>query len=544
MMNKILVILFCSLLFTQAGVAQTTYYLDDVSGNDHNSGTTVEHSWKTMQRLNQVLLKPGDSVLFRRGGSWIGNLAPKGSGLPGKRIVVGAYGNGPVPVIDANGEVGKGEKASYTIRLFNQEYIEFRDLTVRNFRDFETPREHLEKENVSFVFAPKIALYIEGRDCGTLHDIFLTNLEICNVNGDMSNKNNGGVFVEITWDEDETKRIKSNFDGLFTENCYIHDVDRTGWSNTSVWWDRSLHSQWGEKLADGKTHNWYPSRRIVLRNNRFEASGANALIVRVAEAPLVEHNLFFRNGVKGSGNVSFPFNCDNALFQYNEACYTVYNSATDSWNSRPDVDAGGFDSDFRCKNTVIQYNYSHHNGFGAILVCCDGSSKTSFNDGTVIRYNIFENNAHHEIRISGPATNTRIYNNVVFSGSGMDSVMLIYHKSWKGYSDSTAYLNNIFYSEGSGSSVGLGNSTRNFFSANLFYGKIAGEPEDLHKITGDPRFVNGQPPFLGWKQFLKFLLQEGSPAIDTGFEVPGHPGRDMLGTPVTGRPDRGALEHR
>jgi hypothetical protein len=97
-----------------------------------------------------------------------------------------------------------------------------------------------------------------------------------------------------------------------------------------------------------------PSKEIIIRNNKFEHSGANALIVRAADSPVVEYNLYNHCAVKGSGNASFPFNCDNALFQYNEACYTVYNSEADSWDVKKDADAGGFDSDWNCKNTVIQ----------------------------------------------------------------------------------------------------------------------------------------------------------------------------------------------
>ncbi len=266
------------------------------------------------------------------------------------------------------------------------------------------------------------------------------------------------------------------------------------------------------------------------------------MIVRVAKAPLVEHCLFTHNGWKGSGNASFPFNCDDALFQYNEACYTVYNTEADSWNNRKDADAGGFDSDWKCKNTVIQYNYSHHNGYGGILICLGGGSVTGFNDGTIVRYNIFDNNRHHVIRCSGPTTNTKVYNNVIFSGAENDSVMLLYHKSWGGYSDSTSYMNNIFYSGGEGNYVDLGRSTRNIFRANTFYGTIANEPDDAQKSKDDPLFTGVITTTNNWKNFLRFIPQHNSPAIDQGVTVEGHPEKDFLGNPVIGEPDRGAFE--
>lgn len=526
-------------LMTQA---QHTYYVDDLTGNDRHSGTSKQAPWQNLEKVNSILLEPGDSVLFRRGGEWAGNLVPQGSGTAGKRIVIGAYGHGPAPVIDARGQIFSGEKASYTIRFFNQEYLVIRDLKIKNHNPFEQPREFTTGGRKTFVNSPKMGIYLEGKDCGTLHDIHLINLEICDVNGDMSTKNNGGVFIEITWNDDESKRVVSNFDGLYTEGCYIHHVDRTGWSNMSVWWDRSLTSTWGEKLPDGTIHNWYPSQNLILRNNKFERAGANAMIVRVAQSPLVEHCLFTHNGWKGSGNASFPFNCDDALWQYNEACYTVFNTEADSWDHKRDVDAGGFDSDYRCKNTIIQYNYSHHNGFGGILICNNGSSKTGFNDGTLVRYNIFDQNEHHVIRCSGPTSNTKIYNNVIYSSQEQDSVMLVFHKSWGGFSDSTSYLNNIFYTAGRGNYLDLGKSRRNIFQANLFYGSIEEIPMKSQQLYEDPNFKSASPSLNNWKDLLRFIPHLESPVIDQGLPVEGSCDHDFLGRPINGKPDIGAFE--
>lgn len=508
-----------------------------------NNGIQKKTSFSSIKKINELILKPGDSILFRRGGQWVGNFNPQGSGQKMKRIVVGAYGNGPAPVLDAKGIISNNEKASYTIRLFNQEYIEIRDLKIRNYNAFEVPRKLDLKENSVYVNSPKMGIYIEGKDSGTLHDIHLINLEICDVNGDMSDKDNGGVFAKITWNDDLSKRIKSNFDGFYTEGCYIHDVDRTGWSNASVWDRRSLHSNWGDALENGKIDNWYPSENMVQRNNKFTKVGANALIVRVAKAPLVEHCLFEYNGLKGSGNASFPFNCDDALFQYNEAAYTFYNTEATSWDGKKDIDAGGFDSDWNCKNTIVQYNYSHHNGHGGILICCDGASKTSFNDGTIVRYNIFEDNAHHIIRNSGNVTNTKIYNNVFFSSVAQDSVQILYHKSWNGYPDKTTYTNNIFYSTGKGNSFEFTKSTNNTFEANTFYGNIKNLPKDSKKSILNPLFTSASSSITNWKSPLRFILQNNSPAIDYGIPVEGHSIKDFLGNPIKGIPDRGAFEN-
>jgi hypothetical protein len=490
-----------------------------------------------------VQFEAGDSILFRRGGTWTGNLKLQGSGKPGEPIVMAAYGTGLLPELDAKGMIAPGEKVSCTIRLFNQEFWEFKNLKIKNFKPFEKPVLIETEGKSAYSNTVKMGIFVEGRDVGTLHHIYFTGLEVCTINGAMQTKDNGGIFMDITWNEDPARRKKTNFEDVILQDCYIHDVDRTGFSNMSVWWNRSLKSVWGDTLANMKIHNWFPSERILIRNNRFERSGANALIIRAAESPVIEYNLFNQCSIKGSGNASFPFNCDNAIFQYNEACFTVYNTEADSWDGKKDADAGGFDSDWNCRNTIIQYNYSHDNGFGGVLICCDGGSKTSFNDGTVIRYNIFEKNGHHSIRTSGPTTNSKVYNNLFYSGLDQDSVMPVYHKSWGGYSDSTLYQNNIFVSKGKGNYFNLGKSTRNFFLANLFYGSMSDKPSDPEEINSNPKFT-GEDGATGYNPTLKYFLQQGSPAIKSGKFIDQNGGSDFTGHKLDLKPDRGPFKYR
>ena len=185
--------------------------------------------------------------------------------------------------------------------------------------------------------------------------------------------------------------------------------------------------------------NWLPNTNFLIRNNIIERSGGNGMIIRVSAKPIIEYNIFKQCGLKTSGNAVFTFNCDDAIVQFNESYLTVYNTG--------DADAAGFDSDYRCKRSIFQYNYSHDNDDGFILVCCQGGSDR-FNDSTVVRYNISQNDKVVDggiFRISGQTTNTFIYNNVIYSGSSVTPKRIIYHKSWDAYPDKTNYFNNIFY---------------------------------------------------------------------------------------------------
>ncbi len=491
-----------------------TYYIDAVDGNDTLTGLSPEKAWQSIQRANQVTYKPGDRVLFKRNCSWEGIFESRGNGEMDNPIVVAAYGTGDKPVLDAGGAISDGQEYSATIRLFNQEYWEFRDLHIRNYAPLETGGPN-----------HKYGILVEGRDTGALHGFKFLNLDVTDVNGSLDSRENGGICMLISRSDNSAERVPSNFDGVLVDSCYFYKNSRSGFFTVSDWKTRDLTSSFGEKTVDNKTNEWYPSENIVVRNSRFEEIGGNGLVIRVAESPLVECNLFIRCSQSTTGNASYPYNCNNALWQFNEACFTAYESG--------DPDASGFDSDYFCKNTIIQYNYSHDNEWGSLLVCNNGNLSRAFNDGTIVRYNVFQNDDHHSIRISGPTTNTYIYNNVLYIGDELSNIDIIWNKSWGGYSDKTYYFNNIIYNMGSSSNYEFGGSINNVFSNNLFYGNPAfGEPEDLSKITSDPLLMNPGQGEMGFQSLMGYMLQTGSPAIDAGKELLQGDTKDFFGNPV------------
>jgi tRNA(Leu) C34 or U34 (ribose-2'-O)-methylase TrmL len=480
-----------------------TYYIDFSTGNDNNTAASPDQAWKSLGKIGSTIFAPGDSVLLKAGESWPGQIRFNGSGASGNPILIGKYGSGSNPRLEGGGQFEN------TVQLTNQQFIEIQDLHITNFGD-----------TVAF----RRGIYVQAEDIGAVKHIILRRLEISDVNGSMDgeiSKNNGGVLFDVTG-----SGIPTYFDTLVVEDCYVHDVDRTGISNRSSWSTRTMTS-------DG---DWAPSKNMVFRNNTFERTGANALIVRVAYKPLMEYNLFTNCAIKGSGNASFSFNTNYALWQHNEACFTYYNSG--------DEDAGGFDSDYNSKFTTLQYNYSHDNGYGAMLLT--GGPGSNFNDGTIIRYNVMANNADHVIRTSGTATNSSIYNNTIFSEAQLTNIDLIRHKSWEGFSSNTKYYNNIFQAMGTGAGVDLGSSTGNVFDYNLFYGPaISNIPADAHKISLDPQLNSPYDPGSGTDSLTGFRLKVSSPAINSGMAVPGSPGFDFEGNavPINLVVDRGAFEY-
>lgn len=77
---------------------KSTYYVDNVNGDDSNDGRSPKNAWMSIDKVNSFSFKPGDTVLFRRGGMWRGPLEPQ-SGNSTNRITYGAYGEGAKPKI-------------------------------------------------------------------------------------------------------------------------------------------------------------------------------------------------------------------------------------------------------------------------------------------------------------------------------------------------------------------------------------------------------------------------------------------------------------
>jgi len=72
-------------------------------GNDLNNGLSPSCPFKTIERVNQLGLYPGDKVLFRCGDEWYGSiLRPVGRGTVDMPIYFGTYGGGGRPFITAD----------------------------------------------------------------------------------------------------------------------------------------------------------------------------------------------------------------------------------------------------------------------------------------------------------------------------------------------------------------------------------------------------------------------------------------------------------
>lgn len=484
-----------------------TFYVDASAGNDRNDGLEPSSAWRTLERVNQEMLGPGDHVLFRAGTRYTGQLKPRGSGasVDGKPVpvVIGRYGEGAKPRIDGEGKV------PYTVYLYNVAYFEVGDLEITNTGP--------ERE------AGRRGVCVHLEDFGTAHRIVLKRLHVHDVNGSLVKNEGGGSG--IVW-MNGGRSVRSRFDGLLIEGCHIQRCGRNGI----------------DARGYSRRDNWYPSLHVVVRGNLLEEVPGDGIVPIGCDGALVEYNVM-RNcprllpeGEAAAG--IWPWSCDNTVIQHNEVS-----------DHKAPWDAQGFDSDWNCRNTLIQYNYSHDNEGGFLLVCDNGEvglPSSVGNLGTVVRYNVSINDGlrTHTTRagifspsfhISGPVKDTKIYNNLIYVSKkppGVDRT-LIQMDNWGGpWPEKTLFANNIFYIEGE-ADWDNGKAIGTVFDHNLYFGDLSNLPEDGGAVLADPQFVD--PPRnapSGIENLEGYRLRPGSPAAGAGRIIAENGGRDFSGKPV------------
>lgn len=493
------------------GAHATTYYVDALRGNDQWTGSDSLSAWRSLTRINSKKFQPGDTILFRSGVIFEGQFKPQGSGSPKQPIVVGRYGAGDKPKLQAHG------RFLSTIHLYNVSCWEIGYLDLSNYG---ADRQ-----------AGRAGIIVEIQDFGAARHIRLVELDIHDINGSLVKKEGGGAGIIV---KNGGREIPSWYEGLIIERCTVKRTHRNG-ILINGYWDRQ---------------NWHPSRGVVIRHNLLEGVPGDGIVPIGCDSALIEWNVMrdcpriLPDGEAAAG--IWPWSCDHTIIQYNEVS-----------DHKAPWDAQGFDSDWNCRNTLIQYNYSHDNEGGFLLVCNDGGvgePSSIGNTGTVVRYNVSVNDGHRltgkhagfspVIHLPGPTFDTKIYNNVIVIPTNRppaaDSTLIAFD-NWNGYPDSTVIANNIFYALAS-VDYAAAKATRIHYRHNLYFGEHLGRPKDPAAIIEDPMFQTmdsvGHP---GISALKGLLLRENSPAKGKGVPLVLDTVSDWFGHPVLPgqRPDLG-----
>lgn len=367
----------------------TTYYVSSRTGNDANDGKSRERAFATLSAVNGLTLRPGDNVLLEAGSVFAGQyLRITNSGTKDAPIVIGSYGEGDLPRIDAEGngiwyqDYGQPldspthvyrDYVSSSVLLYDAEYVTVQDLEITN-RGTEIPGETYSAPHKM----NRTGVAVVAKDRGVRSGITLRNLFIHDVNGNVYDKhmNNGGIYATALKPTEEAASGVARYRDFLVEGCFVYRTSRWG---IAVGYTYQHEKFQGVELAE-ETFLKYGHENLVIRDNYVKESGGDGITAMYALRPLVEHNMtdsvaceindrIYREPENRAGKVAaaiWPWKCKDALFRYNEAVDTRLNQDGMAY----DADSGD--------GTVYEYNYSRANEGGCVMFCLQEAVHNTF----------------------------------------------------------------------------------------------------------------------------------------------------------------------
>lgn len=494
--DKIMTVKMLPVLAFSLGLAYTSFSRD-----------YLVDSQKKFDVISTIEMEPGDTILLKRGMQFSGMLSPKGNGAEGNPLQIGAYGRGKRPRINAKGEHPAG------VFLQNPSYWEIQGLEVTN-----TDGSDKDQGNLFGIYV------LADRKEGIFRHVYINDCYVHDVNGMVAGKKRGGIHVHIK------KLKKSRFDDLRITNNRVENIGGVGIGNDS--------SCAGVKLLEDGYEAENLWTRVYVAGNRVDTTGRNNIIARVSEDAIYEHNILANSSRRDTGHSIFCFNTAGIKIQYNEAYGNV--GDTKNKDGGGESDRGGFDADYNCINTFIQYNYSHDN-----LWFCGIMKRPTRN--VVIRYNVTQNDKlgiyFYGFERNKQAENVHIYNNTHFIRKGLDVEVFAEGRT----PINTVFENNIFYFEGEGEWGPNAEGINTVFRNNLYH-NIEPHISEVQALVENPKFTSpgkaGTDIDLKTMEALRgYLLRSGSPCVDSGIAIKDHGGIDLLKKKVIGNaPDIGAFE--
>ena len=539
LLKKNIYILLAGIIIS-SGLKAAIYYVSP-SGNDNSSGLSPATAWKTIAKVNSIIIQPGNTILFEGGQIFSGGIYIDNNDAndTSKIVTISSYGLGKATISSAT---------SYGLYAYNTQAFTVSNLIFAG-------------SGISSNNSDGVNIYTDLTGNIKLKKIVIKNIEIYNYGKtglSIGSSHNNTGYKDVLIDSLHVYQIKTN--GIVT------------WGYTS-----QSHIGWA--------HQNITIRHTEVNNvtgysdpNSHRGSG---IILGQVDKGLIENSCAHHNGsgnthCGGPGGI-WAFDCNNITIQFCESHHNLHGTGSG-------CDGLGFDFDGGITNSLMQYNYSHDNdGAGYLLGQYDYARPWSNN---VIRYNISENdgrtNAGGITFFKGPGTTmtgAKIYHNTIYVSPSVPNpgVGAITFINWQtGIIDVNIY-NNIFQTTGGASFVDIPIGYNAYFAGNLYWpsggtfkikyqGIVYGNLPSWRTATGNEISGGNQTGFnlnplllnagnggaifpIATDQLNAYKLPNNSPAIDAGlnlmslFSINAGP-RDFFNNiaPLGISPDIGAFE--
>jgi len=524
----------------------TSYYLHPLLGNDANSGTNELVPFKTLARANKIKLQAGDQVLLASGQKFAGQLAIENArGTRPNPILISVFpgktgGTNDRAWIDAKGFVAG-------VCLKNCAFVEVANLNITGNGGGMVPGQIVKADQ-------RYGVLVTATQPGEFAGFTLTNLAVKD------------IFYE------EPGFIRSPAD---TKTA--NGIQSYGWGIRLLIADSSA-SMRDIKITDCEIKNVSHTglqfngpenglRNVEVQNVRLSHTGGPGV-----QMSGLTNGHFSMLDVNGSGSTNDTRNWKRGSGLWTWDSDNVVIEQSRFQNANGVGDSCGVHIDYNCRNVIVQKNFSANNagGFCEIL---------GNNYNCAYRYNVSVNDGWRTKGVNGAMQegktfwlsgyvgakkqvgpfNTYFYNNTVFVRTNIVAKIAVSPTA-----SGVLIANNIFYIEGKSRTV-KGDQTRKdaskasqviqdvIFKNNLFLRRdnwpAALSLQDQHPIIGDPEFQN-----QGGLNVADYLPSKSQLVKNRGLTlspIPHDPigllgglkmEQDILGQPIIGVPDLGAIE--
>ena len=246
----------------------------------------------------------------------------------------------------------------------------------------------------------------------------------------------------------------------------------------------------------------------------------------------INHNI--PAGTRACNAGIWPQASNNCVLQFNESAYA----------NKPEGigDSQGFDVDYTCQNTILQYNYSHDNGGGCLTQTELRANNDGTYGGTIFRNNLSVNDGTVRGEVFclwGPIHRAIIENNTVIPAKNVDRLFETSEEA-EGYPNDIIIKRNLFICNCVDNNSRLNESTNMHYEENLYWGE-KGQPREWDKdaVCIDPQLINLDAPRDGMGVIMNYvprnkdLILEGKPASSAE--------KDLLGNDTNEKAYIGAI---
>lgn len=307
-----------------AGSGRT--YFVSATGDDRGDGLSQATAWRSISRVNQAHLEPGDTVGFQGGQTFAGKiyLTPDEEGSASSPIRITSYGEGRA-TISSPGDTG--------LYAYNTAGIVVSNLIFVGGGRTTAPGGD--------------GIYFFNDLPGDIKKTFvrIDNVEVSDfyLNGIVFGAGNG----------------RSGFRDVRVTNSSVHDNGRNGvfaWGGP-----RYSHTDFEVRSVSSVRNTGTPG---------ISFSTGSGILLSSVDGALIDHSVARENGALSTSEAGpvgiWAFDANNVVIQF---CESTSN------HSGVDVDGLGFDLDENVSNSTMHHNFSSGNdGSGFVLI---GQTKTS-----------------------------------------------------------------------------------------------------------------------------------------------------------------------